>query len=849
MTCRDTPSGSAFTSYARLVTGRVLTDPETLSAFHELRALYRERDADSRRVYTREDYDALLDRQTARVSTMPGVSDDQRTDLLRRLTAARAADMPEQSIVYALHNITPTVRTRGANIAQFQREIATRTGMSADEVRQAFREYTTSVDRSPAARSRVRTQTNLERAAQHGMGRETGVLHAVAMLTEQAEQVEIARARQAPQRIERATFDVPAETGIMGISMREAGYDARNGRLEVSVQDSVAGDSAVHVYRGVPDEIGRSVANGDADAWYRWVRGHSEYAYPSEHAAALDGAAPRCAACGQFANAAHACSPAAAPGAPTPGDRRTPLVLARWRTRSRWSNQAVPLRVPLADGSVSEMEVRVSLPAIRELREGFAAGPVRISNIYQNLSGPSADGRWRWTSVTGDAEASRDPDTNAITVDTSQLRCNCPQWRANGHCEHVDLVASAIRTRLDPPPRSARSARTPEERERLLAEQQRRAEVAAANDWTRQEATLAEARATWRGNAEVLYSEDFAAFQADYDAALAAREAKNGVPQIPLIMTNALDGMATRGSGQGFGPELEYEFPDTMDAQARREANARIGQELYAAGLTSVPEQQLYGTARRRGVRDTLAGNFSFENDGSVNGGEIVCPIMYDEEETWQAMTTLCDILRRNGAQPSRRAGAHVHVGTGIYGGDPAKYAELARLVNQHEDVMFRLAACPERGTHRLGTYTRPNPPVPEWGFASISATRSWQGGRMKALNFNNVDGGDADHAEFRIFDSSLDPGTIQAQVKLAVAMTQAAAAHAEAGGTSRAKEPLGSHAQRARVRGRRRMTQEDLAEDTATLRSLLDTLFRRREDKAQLTAVFANTKWSPSRG
>jgi hypothetical protein len=196
-------------------------------------------------------------------------------------------------------------------------------------------------------------------------------------------------------------------------------------------------------------------------------------------------------------------------------------------------------------------------------------------------------------------------------------------------------VRDAIQERLTPPARvRAAVARTPEERAAALAEAQRQAEEAAATDWTRREETLAEARRTWRSDAEVLYSEDLTGFIASYEHAIASRFANNGVARIPYMRDNALDGMAARGSGQAFGMEIEYEFPSSMNYQERDRANREIGQELYAAGLAGSPAQQGYGSSKRRGFRDTHIdpgdgkSNWSWERDGSVSGGELVTPAM-----------------------------------------------------------------------------------------------------------------------------------------------------------------------------------------------------------------------------
>ena len=833
MTCRSTPAGSAFTTYARLATGSVLTDPQTLSVFHELRATYQNRPENERRVYTADDYQNLLGRQMQRVRNNTALTEARRASLLERLQRAQSGPVPDQSILYALHNITPTVRTRGERMTQFQTDIAMRLGISVNDVARSFQEYADGIDRSrSAANPSTFTSENRALSNQYGLGREVGVVHAVAMLTEQAEAVEIARVAAAPQRIERQVLNSP--TDDPNVSITEAGFDPRNGRLEVVTRNVSTGETTSHAYHGVRQNTWDDMRTGRGGRiWSRDVRGRSEYAYANRVAAAQDGAAPRCATCGQYANASHAC-PA----------RVEARVLSRWGTSSRWSRQPVA-----PGGGYSGREVSPTLPAIREFRTAFETGPVSVSGVYESLRlyDPN-NGFNTYGTVRGDFTASRN-ENNEVVVDSSRANCSCVDYRNTGHCIHVDLYAQAVRTRLDPPPRSARTARTPEERERLLAEAQRRAETAAASDWTRNEAGLAEARANWAADSEVVYSEDFSAFEEDYNSAVAARAANGDTPVIPLIRENALNGMAQRGSGVGFGMEIEYEFPSTMDYNAQRRANAQIGQQLYDAGLTYETSQMGYGASKRRGFQDTHERNWSWERDGSVNGGELVTPVMYDEPATWEYMEKAVDILRRNGAVPTKKAGAHVHVSTGNYAGDPTKYTELARMMTQHEDVVFRLAAEPKRGTHRLGHYTEPNPAVAPNGFANMNDARRWQGGRTKALNLQSVQGGSGDHVEFRVFDSTLDAGAMQSQIKLAVAMTQAAPAVAAKGGTTRSKEQLGAHAQRAAVRGRRRLTSDDLKEDTATLRSLLDTLFTRREDKAQLTAVFANTKWAKRGG
>lgn len=859
MSCRTTPAGSAFTSYARLANFGMLSDVATLGTFHWLRSRYQDRDEATRRQYTDAEYRDLLTRQLARTARANGLDETRRASITARLQAALADPAtPDQGTLYALFNLNPTVRDRGTNLTNLLSAHARTLGLSLAEIRTAFREAENSIDRSRgAAAPETFTEANRALAAQRGLPLDAGTVHAMAVLDARIDAHRAQIAENGPQRITRTVE--PSPRPYQGFTVLEHGYDARNQRLEVVVENTATGERTTHAYRGVNADAYRSAADAGttAEFWFDSVRGNSDHAYSSRLEAALDSAAPRCSVCGQFADQHHTC-PAIA----------TPRAMTVTSTSSRWSTQSVTAVGFTRDGQETTREVGVRLPAIREFRTAVAAGPVSV-DINDGNSEWNEQGAWEWSYQRGTLTVFHHPDTGALVYNTAAVRCSCRRFNAEGTCVHIDRIASAARARLEPAARVPAARLTPEQRAERLAEAQAIAETAARTDWTRNEATLAEARRTWRTDAEVVYSQDTAAFMEAFTAAKEARTAANGQTVVPLIRENALDGMAQRGSGQGFGMEIEYEFPATMSYSERRDANERIGRALYAASLTYDSRQVGYGASRTRGFRDTHTdangvGNWSWERDGSVNGGELVTPVMYDEPETWAKLEQAVQILRDNGAVPSRRAGAHVHVGTAMYTGDPAKYAELARLMVQHEDVMLRLAADPERGTHRNSSYAAPLREVPADGFADISSARTWQGGRTKVLNFNGVNSPvtvttrdargretqmqDAsylrDHPEFRIFDSTLHAGTMQAQIKLAVAMTHAAARNADLGGTTRTREAAGSHARRVKARGRRQPTEAELLEETATFRSLLDTLFRRKQDKDQLVSLFAHTKW-----
>lgn len=851
MSCRSTNAGSAFIAFSRWENGRILSDPACLSAFHELRRAFRALPDDTRPQYTREAYLLLLADMKQRIEQRTALSSKRKTSLLERLKRAEREPTPDQEMLYALHEIRARITHRSDRLQDFIRDMARRSRTPFAEVLDRFRELEAQAPRERTHRSPsgfdLLDQQSLDR---YGLGREQGTAYAALQLMQETQEIEMSLFRQRAQRIQLVDYTQPIEISETGIQFLSAGYDPRNGRLELRISQN--GSTRILAYRRVPEEYWQILnpnsgsAKGVEDCWRDKIRGNEKYSYASLYESLHDGVAPRCLQCGQFADTTHGC-----PVSVAPRDMHT------WTTRSRWSNQQVVTNQltsisPLEGAATPEQEevtVNISLPAVKELRTAFREGPVRIRDIsyrHSQLYPYRESYSVRTFTTTGDVTAWRDDDD--IHLNTSELRCQCPEYLDNYTCQHIRDVEQAVRDRLGNT--GAGSHRSEEERIAYLRRAQERASAASRQDWSLNPDHHREASRTWRDDAETIYSDNFDAFlTALQNAQSAATEA--GGPAIPYYLENVLDGAAQRGSGKAFGLEVEYEFPQDWSPQQRQEANSRIAARLYEARLTWSDRQQPYQSSKARGFRDRQQepsgeGNWTLEKDGSVNGGELISPGLYDEPETWTNLSQALKIIQEEGGISSKKAGLHVHVGTSDFNRDPAAYTELARLITQHEDVIYRLSSDPFRGTHRKGRFARPIPDVPPDGFTDAAELSRWQGmGKYWAVNFNAVRGGPSDHPEFRVFDSSLDAGTIQAQVKLSIALTEAAKRHAAAPPTKRPKEPLGSHAaRRAGRRTRRAMTDEELALDSATTRSLLDTLFRRDEDKNHLVAIFAHTKW-----
>ena len=442
--------------------------------------------------------------------------------------------------------------------------------------------------------------------------------------------------------------------------------------------------------------------------------------------------------------------------------------------------------------------------------------------------------------VTGSMVYSR-PNRGEHEFTGRDLRCTCPAYREEYRCPHVDAVADVYRERIMPVTGSRGSSRASGPMtETEIANAQRVAETALRADWTRQEATNAEARARHAAaDPADSYTGNFEAFEADHEAALARKAA--GEQVIPLMTSGAMGGQFTRESGRGFGVELEFDFPNGVN---RGEALRAIGRDLHAAGLTRVAQQERYHASAARGYVDTHAGGWSYEQDCTV-AGEIVSPIMYDEPETWENLAKISEIVKRHGGVANAKTGSHVHVGAPNMTTQTA--AELMHTANSHEDLMYRLSQNPERPTHRPMRWCGPNQEVPQGGYTDHYEVRRVGSSHGFGMNLAGVAGRNSDHPEIRYWDGTMDAATIQAQVKISCAMVLAAERNASQPRATNVRESVGSHhtrLQAVRGRSRRALTSEELNEDTATFRSFMDTLFTRREDKAQITALFATTSW-----
>lgn len=255
----------------------------------------------------------------------------------------------------------------------------------------------------------------------------------------------------------------------------------------------------------------------------------------------------------------------------------------------------------------------------------------------------------------------------------------------------------------------------------------------------------------WSETFEPGYSSNVQSFLEDYK-----QSKENGLP--PRLEGTVMGGSFISASkdepgARGFGIELEFEGADTED----------IYEALRKAGVEVVEAE--YG--------DSNYNVWQVKPDGSLDsGGEVVSPVLYDNEETWATIDRVCEILRSEGAKVNSNTGAHVHIGRG-----EERIASHSRGVHiayaTHQDVIHRFATNPDVGKHRGTSYSLPYSKNEEYEIyrspGAWSTTQNLDSNRYRAVNQER-----GSTFEFRDFDGTLDSGRIQANVMMAAAVTRA---------------------------------------------------------------------------
>lgn len=399
------------------------------------------------------------------------------------------------------------------------------------------------------------------------------------------------------------------------------------------------------------------------------------------------------------------------------------------------------------------------------------------------------------------------------TVDTENQTCTCPDHiHRQARCRHIEAAG-------------------------LAQEQigQGTFTGSATNDQINTNQTLREhinnERALEQHNAERqfvddghFYSDNMDEFRRDMTEAEYA--------EIPYEYENALN-----GSDITFGVELEFVNGDS---------NA-IARELFNLGICSSPRMVQYHSPG-------VPGKWKLERDGSVTrgdrGGELVSPILRDTPETWQQIETICEVAKRHGAQVNVNTGAHVHVSTEPLDGKRQRWRRLFKAFHGTEEAFFRVAGG-ELGRFRGGYYAESSlgdmragmrARMPEEGgmddFRLALMSSSVGSTRYRSINFNSFTSNTRDTVELRVFNGTLTPGIIQANVKLSAGLIHAAERCRVQGD---AENPTTAS---FRKRGHIINQHDRNGTDDETIVRMVDSFFTRKSDKEHILSVMAKNEW-----
>lgn len=831
MVCRESRLSSAFTTFARGATG--LEDNQVLSLNHALMQEGAQTEAP-----TREQWNALIDDAISRYDSGDLVGTAGTRNLRGRLEAARD-ETPDGPRYYAAQRLVQRATQTRQSHHDYIYSYASRLGITPQQAEETFRRHFSDASNDPHLRPSRRFGESFR------------------SIDSRQNLLQDRRSNYAYQQMEEAAntqFDTRAEPSVRRRSVEssaiaEMGYDPETGRVEVVMRSN---PDRVYAYRMTPQEYERFENAQSIGSYYaRHVRGNSDYSFESAEASLDSATRQQCPTCGRWATrSGHSCPPTGSDEAMAQDARN---AAARRRGETPPASRPVVTNtrphVHLADSDLGRGAIR--MPGRARLqqearRHGSVETRVFATYFYGNgnffsVSGHVAIGyNGRGQGYTVEA-VTRD---NTVEQERS-LRCSCAEYRANYDCPHVRETVARVTAHV----------RGEEVDRAAMRNAVTQVETGLQTEYAAASATIEADEAAWVPSGTNM-EQDSAEFQAIYDEAREARARYKAAIEagedaefpVPYLTENAFGGLSTRENGRGFGTEFEFSFPDDMPYEERQRALDSIARKLYDEGLTDSNVQKHYG-ASHGWYRDHHERGWSFEQDPTVNGGEIVSPVMYDEPETWENINKICTILKEHGASTSGNAGMHVHVGTGEYDHDVANHTRLLAIRAENEDLIYRMSMNPERMRHRGTSWCGPNRTT-VGPYRSVSDASNHNTGHHLGFNMQSVRGRDDDHVEYRTFDGTLNPAVIQSQIGMAVYMSAAGSRSNSIDPATAERHPLGERVEQNP--NRRNLTGEEWDESTKTIRRFIDRYVpgnRGVEGKdnprvRQMVSMYAVTKW-----
>ncbi len=204
---------------------------------------------------------------------------------------------------------------------------------------------------------------------------------------------------------------------------------------------------------------------------------------------------------------------------------------------------------------------------------------------------------------------------------------------------------------------------------------------------------------------------------------------------------------------QTFGIEIEVEGV----------SGDEIAHALFNAGLTTHMDQRPYHELRE------TSSDWVVEKNTSVDGAEVISPILHYTPSTWDAFAKVCSIVKDLGATTSIRSGLHVHVGTASSGieDDADAFRRIWKLCSYAEDLLYRIS-----GTNRDGDEVMHRGAYTAYSWCTPVDATALSPAALPQVEAHEVVSGSAKpvlrHSsrfatlEYRYFDGTIDPCRMQ---------------------------------------------------------------------------------------
>lgn len=289
------------------------------------------------------------------------------------------------------------------------------------------------------------------------------------------------------------------------------------------------------------------------------------------------------------------------------------------------------------------------------------------------------------------------------------------------------------------------------------------------------------------------------------------------------------------GSTNTFGLEIEIVDGDMN----------KIAQELYDLGICGSNRQLGYHS---RGVE----GKWKLERDSSLgsSGGELISPPLTDSPDTWRTIKKVCDVAKKHNSRVNSSCGGHIH--TSMDPLDTARYRwqRFFKTTGSFEPVMYRVAGG-EAGHVREGVrhYAMPfednasrafsyNHPVSDANDINRIARFASRYDRYRGINLTNIHTDYKPNTiEMRYFNSSLTPGVLQANIKIANGIIFASE-------KARIGNESPSEAMKRRGNILLRQNTNNNPDNHNKVRDFVDIAFTRKKDKDSVLKLYSKNSW-----